>query len=107
MYVSLSVCVLCCVFARADVCSLASPALYIISSPIEAEDGGGGKLLSERLHKYSGYRRGGGGWGVGAQVKSLSTLTYTNTHFSPVQTLKSVFFLSQRSHYLLALAVTV
>lgn len=40
------------------VCFPASPTLYIITSPIEAEDGGGGKLLSEELHKYSGYRRG-------------------------------------------------
>lgn len=37
------------------VCVFSSSAFYIISGPIEAEDGEGGKLLSERLHTYSVY----------------------------------------------------
>ncbi len=73
LYLSACVCLCVCVVCT-GVCFLASPALYIISSPIEAEDGGGGKLLSERLHKYSGYG------GVVGRESNLFPLTNTHRH---------------------------
>lgn len=59
MVIKLLLVSLVCVCLRVCMCFPVSPTLYIISSPSEAEDGGGGKLLSEKLHKYSGYRERG------------------------------------------------